>query len=602
MAATHWDLWTDEVFETGLRATLIAGTGMLVAAALPGWSGHGLPFALAVLTAGAPAMLLAPSAVRRRLRDHLGAALPVLWSIVIVSAVSLGVAVTGDPTGPVVAAYVLPVVYFSTLYPGRVQLLLLVLLFGSYALVIGTTQEPVAPGPLLVLATVIGTTAYLVNQLSRQLRAHHEREREAQALALRRAALIRQVVRAGEGETLDAGRIIEDLLEAARDLGMECVALFELDLPAGECSVSHGRGFSDDEVGVPRPLDDRLVAAAARSGETIVIDNADRIASDCALVQAHRLASVLAVPIRIGGEAAAVLAAGTRHRPTVGSELLEAFELLALRAENALTRAQRFSQQDEALHRMRELDRMKNDFVATASHELRTPVTVVKAASELLRRHWERLDEDRRRDLFDRLSAHVERLDGVVDSLTRFRKLQLEGYEADLRVVGLREQLLTVIDRIRDERNARIVWHVDQEHEVITDTRLFQAALRELVENAVRHADDPRGCAVSAHGVDDHVIVAVSDHGPGLPDNVTHDLRASFRRGGSATRSQSGGLGLGLATAMTALELLDIEPDVTSGRGAGTTWKLRLVRAPRGVIDLGRTRVSPARDRSQGRG
>ena len=589
-----WDLWTDEVFETGLRASWLAAAGLLIAAAVPGWAGHDVGFVIAVLVGAIPAILLAPQAIRHGLIRRFGSAVPVLWSVVVVLAVTGAVAATGGPTSPVVLGYALPIVYFSTLYPGRTQLGLLLFLAGCYAGLVVWSGEAANAGQVGWYGIVLGVLAYLAKRLSEQIRTRHDREAEAEALAVRRAELIHIVARTGDQAGLDTDEILEELAEAARDLGMECVALFEIDYGTVSYSARCARGFTDD-LTVPRPLDDGVVTEVVRTGGTVCVEAGDGPLAADPLVRSHGLTCLVAVPIQLTDRVSGVLVAGTRNGGAVRAELLEAFELLAMRAENVLGHAKRHRTQSQMLERQREIDRMKDDFIATASHELRTPVTIVKAASELLRTHWPSLDEERRMQLVDRLNHHVERLDRVVHSLTTFRQLKFGDREVELRPVPLGSQLVAVVDRWLDPEGPVVKWKMDDEVDVLADPQLLQIGLGELVENVATHTDS--AVTVTARAGDDHAMIVISDDGPGLPDNVLDDLRVSFRRGGVADRSATGGLGLGLATAMTAFELLGVEVGIDSRPGGGTRWMLRLDR-PQAIPEI--DEVSSRRDQFRG--
>src|SRR5437660_5626359 len=110
-------------------------------------------------------------------------------------------------------------------------------------------------------------------------------------------------------------------------------------------------------------------------------------------------------------------------RRAISSPEVEAFELLSAQAGLAMENAQRFEETLRSVERLEELDRLKDDFLATASHELRTPLTVIMGSGFTLEQQWDQLDEPLRRELLQAMNKNAKSLDTLIASLLDFARL-----------------------------------------------------------------------------------------------------------------------------------------------------------------------------------
>jgi signal transduction histidine kinase len=225
---------------------------------------------------------------------------------------------------------------------------------------------------------------------------------------------------------------------------------------------------------------------------------------------------------------------------------------------------------DRMLGRLQEAFMSQRRFLSDASHELRTPMTVVRGQLELLAMDVESLAGRRSMSIaieeLDRMGRIVEDL-LLLARLDEGMTLARDSVEVEL-VVG--EALLRTI---LDSGDVRV--QVAPELCILGDADRLLQVLTNLVANAVRHG---RNAPISVRGwpEGDYVKIEVADRGPGIsPDDLPHVFERLYR--GSKARSESpGGAGLGLAIAASLVKAMDGWVEVTSTLGLGTTFTVTL--------------------------
>jgi signal transduction histidine kinase len=228
-------------------------------------------------------------------------------------------------------------------------------------------------------------------------------------------------------------------------------------------------------------------------------------------------------------------------------------DLLALTAASellgsTLANAEAFAQQQELVDRMRSVDELKTVFLATASHELRTPVTAIVGFSALLRDGWETMSAERKHALVERLLDNGRRLESLIEQLLDFSQLER----------GLPRTTDELIDLGRTvERIVSAQAEIVAEHELRLDLaddcmiRGSVAAVERIVTNLVGNAAkySPKGSkvTVTVRPSGDRVQLLVDDEGPGVPEEDRERVFSRFYRGRADSVSRTRGAGIGLA-------------------------------------------------------
>jgi len=199
------------------------------------------------------------------------------------------------------------------------------------------------------------------------------------------------------------------------------------------------------------------------------------------------------------------------------------------------------------------VDRMRKDLIANVSHELRTPISALQARLENMVDGVEAPDEDLLRSMLDQ----TERLGRLVAQLLDLSRLESGA-------VPLRRELLEVaplLDAVAAEARLQAPGRAIEttvhpaDLWVLADPDRVHQVLANLTDNALRHGPADRPVRLAAASADRHVVLTVSDEGPGIPDAEAERVFERFYRADSVRPGSSGGAGLGLSIARWIVDL-----------------------------------------------
>jgi two-component system phosphate regulon sensor histidine kinase PhoR len=203
-----------------------------------------------------------------------------------------------------------------------------------------------------------------------------------------------------------------------------------------------------------------------------------------------------------------------------------------------------------AAERERKLSNLKSDFVANVSHELKTPLALVRMFGELLQSG--RADsEQKRQQYLSIIVSESDRLASLIENVLDFAKVERgrAGYEFEL--TSLPDVVARAVDacRVRAEREG-IVLTVETAADMPSawvDQRAIEIAVINLVDNALKYAPDGKSVSIAMARRGARVEIRVSDQGPGIPVEDRKRIFERFVRGRSAVGKQVRGSGIGLA-------------------------------------------------------
>ncbi|MFE9954721.1 sensor histidine kinase [Micromonospora sp. NPDC005299] len=239
------------------------------------------------------------------------------------------------------------------------------------------------------------------------------------------------------------------------------------------------------------------------------------------------------------------------------------------------------------------LARVRRDFVANVSHELKTPIGALQLLAEALVDATEpagdgpaELSEDMiaARRFAERIQHESTRLGRLVQELLELTRLQGAEPQPAPEPVSLDWVIAEVIDRTRTAATARHVEILVDGQRGLTaygsDSQLA-TAVANLVENAINYSAEDTTVRVTARATDEHVEIAVADQGIGIAPNEVDRIFERFYRADQARSRSTGGTGLGLAIVKHIASNHGGRVDVSSTLGGGSTFTLRLpVRPP----------------------
>jgi two-component system phosphate regulon sensor histidine kinase PhoR len=230
--------------------------------------------------------------------------------------------------------------------------------------------------------------------------------------------------------------------------------------------------------------------------------------------------------------------------------------------------------------RLRRLERVRKDFVANVSHELKTPITSIKGFVETLLDGAMNDPEDARRFL-DIIARQAGRLNAIINDLLTLSKLEQQSETMEISVK--RENIRGTIDAAvglceikSTEKGVAIDVDCDPTLTAEVNDPLLEQALVNLIDNAIKYSESGSRVQVSAARVDDEIQISVRDHGCGIEQKHLPRLFERFYRVDKARSRNLGGTGLGLAIVKHICQVHRGRVTAESSPGKGSTFTIHL--------------------------
>jgi two-component system sensor histidine kinase KdpD len=240
------------------------------------------------------------------------------------------------------------------------------------------------------------------------------------------------------------------------------------------------------------------------------------------------------------------------------------------------TAADRLRLQDEVRNArlFAEIGRQRAGFLSAVSHNLRTPLTAVKAAAGTLLASWSRIEPEERRELLETIADEAERLERLVRNTLELSRIRAGALQVEHEPVEITDLVRHAVRRLRPIARAhRVRLDVDDDLPAVwLDVAMIEQILLNLLENALRFAPPGSEILVGAHLVEgNRVEVRVSDHGPGVPAGARDQIFEEFQSLDPRPASRNGpgtGLGLAIVRALVIAHGGSVRYEDTTGGGA----------------------------------
>jgi two-component system phosphate regulon sensor histidine kinase PhoR len=228
---------------------------------------------------------------------------------------------------------------------------------------------------------------------------------------------------------------------------------------------------------------------------------------------------------------------------------------------------------------LRRLERLRQEFVANVSHELKTPLSVIKVCVETLQDGA--AEDSRHRERFlEQVARQADRLDRLIHDLLSLARIESGNELYDFQAVPVQLLVEVCIERVRTRAEARqqILEVVPPEGEVAVwaDEEAVEQILDNLLDNAVKYTPEHGRVRVSWHQQGAQVQVEVSDTGIGIPDTDLPRIFERFYRVDKARSREMGGTGLGLSIVKHLVQAMHGSIGATSSLGQGSTFHISL--------------------------
>jgi PAS domain S-box-containing protein len=231
----------------------------------------------------------------------------------------------------------------------------------------------------------------------------------------------------------------------------------------------------------------------------------------------------------------------------------------------------------KALQRERELSELKSHFIATTSHEFRTPLTTIQSSVELLERYRHKFSEEKQLAHLHRIQTATHNMTEMLNEILLISEAEAGKLKFNPKLMDLEQFCCELVEELQQgigKQHVIVLTTQSQGILAYLDKKLLRQILSNLVSNAIKYS--PSGCPVrfNLSCSEDKAIFQIQDQGIGIPPEDQSRLFEAFHRAANVGTIQ--GTGLGLAIVKQCVDLHKGEITVDSIEGIGTTFTVTL--------------------------
>jgi two-component system sensor histidine kinase VicK len=225
------------------------------------------------------------------------------------------------------------------------------------------------------------------------------------------------------------------------------------------------------------------------------------------------------------------------------------------------------------------LEKMRKEFVANVSHELKTPITSIRGYSETLLEDKE-IDKETSSKFLEVINKEAERMARLVSDLLKLSKMDFQNNVVNRASFNVVKMASNCIDKIIIEAEKKqqelVLFNDDEEIFAYANESDIDQVLLNIISNAIKYTPEKGKIAVKVEQIGDNVEILVKDNGIGIPKEDLPRIFERFYRVDKARSREMGGTGLGLSIAKTMIDANGGTIKIDSDVGKGTEVRIRL--------------------------
>jgi signal transduction histidine kinase len=395
--------------------------------------------------------------------------------------------------------------------------------------------------------------------------------------------------------------LLEKILNSILKLGFNRAALYLNSISENKLKGVMSIGFKNDVVkDISLPITEgrnNLISQVFEKKEPIFVKNIfdpnNRFYVPDEWLKAFEGNSILVIPLIIENNVIGILTVDMRDKEMRFDESnLNLLELFANDAAIAISRStlnEKLKNFNERLkqkirdataelslknRRLEELDRMKNQFLSTISHELKTPLTSIKGYSSLMSTGKLGNLTDEQKKSIDIVNNEAERLNQLITNLLDLTKLETGRLKLKLQETDLNQLVESVVNDMKTkaaERNILFKFTSAPIGKIKLDPNLIELALKNLISNAIIYNKPDGSVEVLVQEEESKVVVYVKDTGKGMNRKEIKQIFAKFHQLQEHTIRYTGGAGIGLAIVKSIIDKHNGNVKIKSSPRKGTT-------------------------------
>lgn len=236
----------------------------------------------------------------------------------------------------------------------------------------------------------------------------------------------------------------------------------------------------------------------------------------------------------------------------------------------------RTAELSRSLEREKEMNELKSRFVSMASHEFRTPLSIVLSSTTLVEQYITLQHDERIQKHLTRIKSSVGNLTNILNDFLSLDKLEQGNVELELDTFNIPEFMNGIVEDVQGTRKngQQVVMVHDGYTDVVVDQKKLRYIMINLISNSMKYSPEESEVTVTSVITADDMTIAVADHGIGIPEEEQKYLYNKFFRARNTGNIQ--GTGLGLTIVKRYVDLMGGEVSCISKQGEGTTFTIKI--------------------------
>ncbi|MCG9793283.1 sensor histidine kinase [Flavobacterium algicola] len=232
------------------------------------------------------------------------------------------------------------------------------------------------------------------------------------------------------------------------------------------------------------------------------------------------------------------------------------------------------------IDKLKEVENLRRELIANVSHDLRTPIAIIRGYLETLQMKEKTLTDDERKRYIDMVSQSSVKLEKLVNELFELSKLEANQIRPNKEAFIISELLNDISSKYQlMARNKKITIDTFLSKElapVFADIALIERVIQNLLDNAIKFTPENGNISITTEKcVNDHIRITIADNGIGIPEKDRERIFARYYRANNYTDLKNS-TGLGLAIAKKILDLHESNLELVSDEGKGSAFIFRL--------------------------
>lgn len=232
----------------------------------------------------------------------------------------------------------------------------------------------------------------------------------------------------------------------------------------------------------------------------------------------------------------------------------------------------------EDITQERDIDKAKTEFIALASHQLRTPLSIIKWLSEILSTEGKNGTHPIQKQHLEEIQSATTRMINLVNRLLNVSRLELSTLTVESKHIDIQQIIDIVLHELRPyiQKKSIVVQKkiISPEVKLKADPNLIHIVLQNIISNAIKYSPDKSVIQITLEKKQDEVEVMIQDQGIGIPKNQQQKIFNKLFRTSIAKEMDPDGTGLGLYIVKSIMQAMEGKITFESTEGIGTTFRL----------------------------